>query len=623
MNPFKNSPVNSSVAALALTSIALLLSLVIRPYIEQDIFLPFFAAVWVSAMYYGRAGGLTATGGSALAILYFFLRPDPDATSPSWSVLTRLIIFVLMASLLTWLTTSWRDSRRLFAYTLSSIGDAVLATDHEGRITFLNPVAETLTGWTREEARGRTAAEVLTLVDERTREPVENPLVRAMQNRTAAAPGGATLISRTGAEVPIEHSASAVRDASGIVRGGILVFRDVSKRRQLEEQATHSQKMEAVGRLAGGVAGDFNNVLTVITGYAELMRAEVPTNSPMRRFVDEIIYAAERAASLTRHLLAFSKGSSAQPHVIDLNVVLTAMEPMLRRLLGQNVELILLQAAGLGRVKADPAQMEQIIVNLATNSRDAMSHGGKLVIETANVELEGAGGKPSVPVTGGTARTSPEPAGHGSYVMLAVSDTGIGMDAETRSRLFEPFFTTKAPGKGSGLGLATVYGIVRQCEGQVTVYSQPNCGTIFEIYLPRVTEPVLEPERKRSAKGSETILVVDDEEGVRRLVSAVLRSNGYEVMDAGTGGAALAVYEKNSHKIDMVLTDIVMPQMSGFELGRELTGRTPGLKILYMSGYRDNAYGANGEAPRAFLHKPFTPDVLLSKVREVLDSELV
>jgi two-component system cell cycle sensor histidine kinase/response regulator CckA len=623
MNPFKNSPLNSSVVALALSSAALLLSLVIRPYIEQDIFLLFFVAVWLSALYYGRVGGLTATGASALAILYFFLRPDPEATTPSWSVLTRLIVFVLMASLLTWLTASWRESRRLLDSTLSSIGDAVLATDLEGRITFLNSVAETLTGWTREEARGKPAVEVLKVVDEKTREPLENPLGRALQNRTMAVLGGAALISRAGAEVPIEHSASPVRDASGRVRGAILVFRDISKRRQLEEQATHSQKMEAVGRLAGGVAGDFNNVLTVITGYAELMRAEVPSNSPMRRFVDEIIYAAERAASLTRHLLAFSKGSSAQPRVIDLNSVLTGMEPMLRRLLGQNIELILLQAPGIGRVKADPSQIEQVVVNLATNSRDAMPHGGKLVIETANVELESGADKVGVPVTGATVRTPPEPAGHGSYVMLAVSDTGKGMDAETRSRLFEPFFTTKAPGKGSGLGLATVYGILRQCEGQVTVYSQPNCGTIFEMYLPRVSEPVTETERKRSAKGSETILVVDDEEGVRKLVSAVLRSNGYEILDAGTGGAALAIYEKNSHKIDMVLTDIVMPQMSGFELGRELAGRTPGLKILYMSGYRDNAYGTNGEAPRAFLHKPFTPDVLLSKVREVLDSELV
>jgi two-component system, cell cycle sensor histidine kinase and response regulator CckA len=624
MNPFKNSPLNSSVVALALSAIALLVSLVVRPYIEQDLFVLFFVAVWLSAWYCGRAGGLTATGASALAILYFFLRPDPEATTPSWTVLTRLVIFVLMASLLTWLTTSWRDSRSLLASTLSSIGDAVLATDPEGRITFLNAIAETLTGWPREEARGKKATEVLRLVDERTHEPIENPLERALQDRAVAALGGLALVSRAGAEVPIEHSASPVRDAAGRVRGAILVFRDISKRRQLEEQATHSEKMEAVGRLAGGVAGDFNNVLTVITGYAELMRTEVLPSSPMRRFVDEIIYAGERAAALTRQLLAFSKGSSAQPRVIDLNSVIAGMEPMLRRLLGQNIELILLAGPGLGRVKADPAQIEQVVLNLATNSRDAMPHGGKLVIETANVELESADGKSTAMAAGASLPTSAsQPSGRGACVMLAVSDTGIGMDGETRSRLFEPFFTTKAPGKGSGLGLATAYGIIRQCDGQVTVYSQPNCGTIFEIYLPRVTEPVSEPERKRSAKGSETILLVDDEEGVRKLVSAVLKSNGYDVLEASNGGGALAVYEKNAHKIDMVLTDIVMPQMSGFELGRELAGRTPGLKILYMSGYRDNALGANGEAPRAFLHKPFTPDILLSKVREVLDSELV
>jgi len=402
-----------------------------------------------------------------------------------------------------------------------------------------------------------------------------------------------------------------VRDESGAPRGAVLVFRDVSKRLQLEQQATHAQKMEAVGRLAGGVAGDFNNVLTVITGYAELLRAEIPSNNPIRRFVDEIIYAGERAASLTRHLLAFSRGATAQPRVIDLNSLLTGMEAMLRRLLGHGIELNLLTGPGVGRVRADPAQIEQVVVNLATNARDAMPQGGKLVIETANAELD----------ENTAANLSVKP---GPYVMLAVSDTGIGMDAATRSRLFEPFFTTKAPGKGSGLGLATAYGAIKQADGCVTVYSQPGCGTIFEIYLPRVKEAVTEPVRPRSAKGSETILLVDDEEGVRKLVFAVLKSNGYDVVEASNGASALAVYEKNRHKIDMVLTDVVMPQMSGFELGKQLEEGSPGLKILYMSGYRDNAIGGAGtEVPRAFLHKPFTPDVLLAKVREVLDAEKV
>jgi signal transduction histidine kinase len=411
--------------------------------------------------------------------------------------------------------------------------------------------------------------------------------------------------------VPIEHSASPVRDEAGEVQGAVLVFRDTSKRRQLEEQVTHAQKMEAVGRLAGGVAGDFNNVLTVITGYAELLRSELPATSALRRFADEIIYAGDRAAALTRHLLAFSRGSTAHPNVIDLNTVVSGMEPMLRRLLGDNVELVLLTSKGLGRVKADPAQIEQVIVNLATNARDAMPQGGKLVIETANVDLEEGPGSKNLAVK------------PGSYVMLAVSDTGIGMDQATRSRLFEPFFTTKEPGKGSGLGLATVYGVIKQSDGQVTVYSQPNCGTIFEIYLPRITEKASPALAKRgSAKGSESILLVDDEEGVRRLVTAVLRSNGYEVLEASNGAAALSVYEKNSHKIDLVVTDIVMPQMSGIELAKQLEARAPGLKIMYMSGYRDNPIGGSGgETSHAFLHKPFTPDALLATVREVLDTE--
>jgi two-component system cell cycle sensor histidine kinase/response regulator CckA len=604
VDSFPRSPLNSSVFALALTAVAVLATWLLRPYLEPDIFILFIMAVWLSAWYSGRAGGFTASAASAIAILYFFLRQDVSVPT----MLTRVGTFLAMAALITWVTAAWRDSRRLLAATLSSIGDAVVATDDDGRVTFLNPVAEELTGWSRKLARRVPATEVLKLVDEKTREPVENPLTRVLRERTVATQERAILISRNGVETPVEHGASPVRDESAGVRGAILVFRDIGKRRQLEEQATHAQKMDAVGRLAGGVAGDFNNVLTVITGYAELLRLEVPQPSPLQRFVDEIIYAGERAAALTRHLLAFSRGSTAQPRVLDLGSLAANMDPMLRRLLGNNIELILLAAPGAGRVKVDASQMEQAIVNLAANARDAMPQGGKVVIEIANVDLEDGPASKNLGLN------------PGPYVMMAISDTGVGMDAETRSRLFEPFFTTKSPGKGSGLGLATVYGTVKQGEGAVTVFSQPGCGTIFEIYLPRVKEPLAEPIRKGSAKGSETILLVDDEEGVRKLVLAVLKSSGYDVLEASNGGMALAAFEKNAHKIDMVLTDIVMPQMTGFELGQELKGRTPGLKILYMSGYRDNAIGGAGEAPKAFLHKPFTPDVLLTKVREVLDA---
>ncbi len=524
--------------ALALTAAAVLASLLLRPYLETDIFILFIVAVWLSAWYYGRAGGITATAASTVATFYFFLRSDSITPATVLSIATRLGAFVAMAALITWVTSAWRESRRLLQATLSSIGDAVLATDREGNVTFLNPVAETLTGWSRQEARGKPAAEILKLVDESTHEPVENPLARVLRERAPVAVVERTVLAtRNGAESHIELSASPVRDESAGVRGAILVFRDVGQRRQLEEQATHAEKMDAVGRLAGGVAGDFNNLLTVITGYAELLRAEAPASSPLRRFVDEIIFAGDRAAALTRHLLAFSRGSTAQPRVVDLSALVMAMEPLLRRLLGEGIDLMLLSQPGAGRVRADPSQLEEAIVNLTTNARDAMPQGGKLVIEIADTDLEEGPSSKSIGLN------------PGPYVMMAISDTGAGMDPATRSRLFEPFFTSKGPGTGSGLGLASVYAIVKQSAGQISVYSQPGCGSIFEIYLPRVTDAVAEVPRRGPAKGSETILLVDDEDGVRKLVHAVLQSHGYDVLEASNGGMALAAYEKNAHKI--------------------------------------------------------------------------
>jgi PAS domain S-box-containing protein len=603
----ERSPLYGSVVALALTAVALLISLLLRPYLEPDIFLLFLVVVWLSTWYYGLTIGLAASGASALALLVFFFPGEAGF----WEVGARLGSFLAIAGIIIWMTAEWRESRRVLASTLAGIGDAVLATDEHGRITFLNPVAEALTGWSGLEVRKKAVADVLRLIDERTRQAIDNPLLRALRERAMVTSGEhIALISRSGAEVPVELSAAPVRGDSGDLSGAILVFRDIGKRRQFEEQAAHAQKMEAVGRLAGGVAGDFNNMLTVIAGYAELLRDEVPADSATRKFVDEIVYAGKRAASLTQRLLAFSRGGGAQPLVLDLNLTLSNMEPMLRRLLGQNIELLLLTAPGLGRIKADPSQIEQVIVNLAANARDAMPNGGKLVVETANVDVEEQSGE----------RLGMKP---GPCVMLAVSDNGIGMDPATRSRLFEPFFTTKVPGQGSGLGLSTVYGVIKQAEGQVTVFSQPNCGTIFEVYLPRVTEPVIERVCARPLTGSETILLVDDEEGVRKLCCAVLETNGYNVLEADNAQSALAAYDKNAHKVDLLLTDVVMRQMNGFELGSALSERTPGLKILYMSGYRDQAGGTEpGQAPVTFLNKPFTPDALLAKVRQVLDAEV-
>jgi two-component system cell cycle sensor histidine kinase/response regulator CckA len=602
------SPLHSSVFALILTAVAVLLSVVFGPFLEPDAYLLFVAAVWASAWYHGRTGGLVATGLSTL-VFAFYLFGSGLSHDSTPVALRRILSFLVLSVCLTWLTGAWQHGRRLLGATLSSIGDAVLATDREGRITFMNPVAETLTGWPAKLARGKNVREVLRLIDESRREPMENPLARAVRERlTLTVPERPFLVSRSGAELPIEQTAAPIRDDSGEVRGGILVFRDISKRRQLEERATHAQKMEAVERLAGGVASDFNNAITVIAGYAELLRGEIPSSNPLRRFVDEIIWAADRAAGLTRHLLAFRGDSGSEARVLDLNSVVTGIEPMLRRLLGPKGELILLPGAGLGHIQADPDQIELILINLATNSRDAMPDGGKLVIESANVELESANGK--------NLGLNP-----GSYVMLAVSDTGCGMDAETRSRLFEPFFTTKNPATGSGLGLATVYGIVKQYQGQITVYSQPGCGTIFEIYLPRIAGGTAQDLREPSRKGSETIMIVDDEESVRQVVSAVLKSHGYEVLEAGDAGAALAACDNHARRIDLVLTEVVMAQMNGLELGRALAARAPRLKILYMSGYRDALARAAPEgAVETLLLKPFTPEVLLSRVREVLDA---
>jgi len=606
----QDSSLHSGIFALSLTTLAVLVSLLLRPLLEPNLFLPFLVAVFASAWYYGHVGGFSATAlcTVALGILLVELREPWYAAGPNLAAC--LLSFVAISVSATGLVSGFHASRSMLSATLSSIADGVVATDREERVTFLNPVAEALTGWRRADALGRPLGEILAVIEESSREPAGSPARDAIRARTAAHNlGPVLLIARDKTEIAIEQSAAPLCDEHGRLQGAILVFRDITGRRQLEEQLSHARKMDAVGRLAGGVAGDFNNVLTVITGYSDLLRAQIPAGNPLRRFADEILYAGERAAALTRQLLTFSSAQATQPKATDLNGTIASMEPMLRRLLGDSVELIVLPGPALGYVQIDGAQMQEAILNLATNAREATPNGGKLVLETSNLELDEAAAK----------KAGVKP---GAYVMLAVSDTGSGMDAETRSRLFEPFFTTKEHGKGSGLGLSMVYGTVKQSEGYITVYSQVNCGTIFEIYLPRVEPAIVVPAARRpsASKGSETILLVDDEEGVRKLLAAVLHNGGYTVIEAANGLAALSVYEKNSHKIDLVLTDVVMPQMNGFELGLRLAEKNPDLRILYVSGYRDSPINSPpGEPPKAFLNKPFTPDVLLTKVREVLD----
>ncbi len=523
-----------------------------------------------------------------------------------------LMTFTAVSALITWLVETKRQAHSLLSSTLCSIADGTLVTDSDGVIAFLNPTAETLLGWHSAEVVGRKIGDVLHLKDETTGH-VQNPsideLLKAGSHSRVSS--HKLLVAKDGSQVAVEENVAPIRGASGKILGVILVFRDVTKRREVQDQLTHSQKMDAIARLAGGVAGDFNNLLTVITGYSEMLRSEMATGNPQRRFAEEIFAAAERAAGLTRQLLAFSRGQVVEPKLIDPNALLANMETMVGRLLGDGVELIPIPGPGVGKIEADPGQFEQIIVNLAMNSRDAMPHGGRFVIETSNVEISD---EPSSKRAG---------LALGSYVMIAVSDTGFGMDADTRSRLFEPFFTTKSQGKGSGLGLSIVYGIVRQSAGHINVYSQVNAGTIFEIYFPRAknsVEAVHRVPKKHRARGNETLLIADDEDGVRKLVYAVLATNGYTVIEARDGLEALQLYESNRSRIDMVLTDVVMPKMNGFELAERLTASDPKLKLLYMSGYRDNPIGKyTEESERPFLHKPFTPDALLARVREILD----
>ncbi len=383
---------------------------------------------------------------------------------------------------------------------------------------------------------------------------------------------------------------------------------------QTQEQLTQAQKMEAVGRLAGGVAHDFNNLLMVIMGRTELLLRELARDDPRRAAAQLIVSSTSRAADLTRQLLAFSRKQVLQPRVLDLNAVVGNMGELLKRLIGEDIVLATVLDPVLGRVKADPGQTEQVIMNLAINARDAMPQGGRLTIETANVELDARYAQQHL-------ETRPGP-----HVMVAVSDTGIGMDATTQARLFEPFFTTKGPGKGTGLGLATVYGIVKQSGGNIWVYSEPGQGTTFKIYLPQVEEPdepgQPDPPLATPLQGMETILLVEDETAVRELVRDALTARGYTVLEAHHGNDALRICEHYAGAIHLMVTDVVMPEMSGRELADRLARIHPTMKVLYMSGYTDNAVVHHGvlDLGTAFLQKPFSPAVLTRKVREVLDA---
>jgi PAS domain S-box-containing protein len=628
--------------------------------------------------------------------------------------------------------------RAALATTLRSIGDAVITTDAFGRVQFLNAMAESLTGWSSTAAQGRPLTEVFRIVNEATRQPVEDPSARVLRAGTVVGLANHTiLLTRDGRQVPIDDSGAPVPDEHGKIAGVVLVFRDVTQRRQtqrnleeserryrllfeanpspmwvydradlsflavneaaikhygysreeflsmtlrdirpaedvrlmvanasaprralhtdgpwrhrrkdgsiifveitshpiqfgntpaclilsydvtdrlrLEEQLRQAQKLEAVGQLAGGIAHDFNNLLTVVEGYAELVHGDLLASDPNRQPVEEILVAAQRAAALTRQLLAFSRRQMLQPIRVSLNANVSSTQRMLSRLLGENIEIATKLEPDLWDVFADPGQIDQILLNLSVNARDAMEHGGRLTVSTANVELDAAS-------------AAAEGAAAGRYASLSVADTGHGMDAETQQHIFEPFFTTKEIGRGTGLGLSTVYGIVKQSGGYILVESAPGKGSKFTILLPAI------PDQSATGAAStqmpaapirheETILVVEDDASVRQLVGAMLRSSGYAVVAPSAPQEALALCADPGTRIDLLLTDMVLPETDGAAIADAARRARPGLKVLYMSGYTEHAVlrrnPVDGDA--LFLPKPFTKAALLDKVREALE----
>ena len=489
--------------------------------------------------------------------------------------------------------------------------EAVLITGTDGIIAYVNPAFAQITGYSREEALGKNPR----FLKSGKQDAV---LYKNLWDTVLGGKiwhGEMTNRRKDGSQYIQETTIIPVQDDDGSTSHFIAIGLDVTAQRKTEEQLRLAQKIESVGRLAGGVAHDFNNLLTVMNGYTQLLIETLSKESPLQAYCEEVAKAGERAAGLTRQLLAFSRLQVLAPQVLDLNALVANLEKMLRRLIGEDVDLATILKSDLGRVKADPGQVEQVILNLVVNARDAMPQGGKLTIETGNVMLDEGfalthlGGK------------------SGPHVMVAVSDTGVGMDTETMARIFEPFFTTKEMGKGTGLGLATVYGIVKQSGGSIWAYSEPNQGSTFKVYLPRCDEcgrpPGQGEKPSRAAGGSETVLVVEDEEAVRVLVCKTLAAHGYHVLEATSATAASVLIERHTERIHLLLTDVVMPQMSGKVLAGQLAEQHPETRVLYMSGYTDDAVVRHGilESHTCFIQKPFTRDGLAQKVREILNAD--
>jgi PAS domain S-box-containing protein len=595
-----------------------LIPAVLLPNVTESRLAVFAVAVMVSAWYGGWKPGLVATS-FALTVSAYFSFSGEHTPAQFRSTMLRLALFVVLAALICWFNAALRGaqeglrrSEMNFRSLVTNAPYGICRCDSAGQLLDANPALLAMLGYS---AAKELAGKHLGALYADTQQWFE-----LADHLRAAAPFNGLIVEwmrKDASAIVVRVSGRAVSSGN---RGKTfeLFAEDVTERRALEQQLRQSQKMEAIGRLAGGIAHDFNNLLMVISGYSEFLLDRLGPEPSLRTPAQEIAGAAGRATSLTRQLLAFSRKQMLAPKILDLNGVVTENLKMLTRVIGEDIDLVMVPAAELGVVRADAGQIEQVIMNLAVNARDAMPSGGKLTIETSNVSVDEE-----------HARFHP-PLVPGNYVMLAISDTGAGMDAETQSRIFEPFFTTKGP-KGTGLGLSTVYGIVKQSGGYIWVYSEPSKGTTFKIYLPRVAELAQSAalgapsEAAVPVPGTETILLVEDEANLRYLARQFLEKQGYRVIDAADGAVAMQIAVAHEGVIHLLLTDVIMPGMNGRELAQRISEIRPNVKILYMSGYTENVIGRNGtlDAGVRLLQKPFTLRDLKTKVREVLDSTLI
>lgn len=523
----------------------------------------------------------------------------------------RMIAFVRDISTRKETEAALRSSEERHRLVVENANDAIFVLQ-DGEVRFHNRRSAEMVGYTAEELRRAPFSE---LIHPEDRQMVVERHQRRLRGEDFETTYSFRIRKRQGDELWVELNAVRIDWES---RPAVLCFiRDITEQKLLEAQLQQAQRMEAIGRLAGGLAHDFNNMMTVVSGYSDILLARLSPQDPLYANLREIKKAGDHASQLTRQLLAFSRRQVLKPRVLDLNLVIRDMDQMLGRLIVEEIQVALALAPGLWRVMADPAQIEQVVMNLVINARDAMPQGGKIEIRTQNVDLDEKAARPYVDAL------------PGPYVQLSIRDTGTGMDEETRSRIFEPFFTTKEKEKGTGLGLATVYGIVRQSEGHVGVESQPGRGTTFRVLLPRVEGEAVRGALPRPSgeprRGEETLLVVEDDDAVRALIHDILRRQGYAVLQARHGGEALLICERHEGPIRLLVTDVVMPMMNGPELYQRLSPLRPEMDVLYLSGYSDEAIAHHGvldDPDTAFLQKPFAPEDLLRKVGDLLSREV-